>query len=219
VKSPTLRNLTLKPIFAHNGFFASLDDLLAFYNREGPTSPSVGFTTGTGPGNRLTNAEMDEVRAFFAALTDPRLVPLQPPFDRPDLYSERVPFQSNEPATHPGTPPPSSDVTPDIIVNAPALTGDAHWKIGVRDAPPDAPAILYFTLQPLLPPSAGPFYLTGPGLRQHLTSTDPDGFSTYLIPPLSLALAGATFRAQWAIFDPDLASAAYSNPGEVRVHW
>jgi len=224
VKTPTLRNLTLKPIFAHNGFFDDLANLIDFYNRGGPTVPSIFFNSGSGPGGRLTPTEVGEVLAFFEALVDPRLVPafpgapLPPPFDHPDLHSQRVPFQSNEPSTHPGTPPPGGGPVPDIIVNAPALTADAHWKIGVRDAPGSATAVLGLSPDPLLPPGSG-WYLTGPGQQLFVTSTDPKGFATVHLPPLPSSLGGTTFRAQWRVFADDTTRPALSNPGEVLVHW
>ena len=112
IRTPSLRNLPLRRTLAHNGFFADFDDLLEFYNGQGATVPTFRFVS-LNPGQvTLSDPELADVRAFFDELVDPRLIPAAPgaqlpaPFWRPDLYSDRVVFESNtSPTPTPGRPP------------------------------------------------------------------------------------------------------------------
>jgi cytochrome c peroxidase len=82
-KTPTLRNVALTPPYFHNGGQATLQQVMAFYNRGGDfnninKSPDV---TPLG----LTLAEQDALVAFMQSLTDERVRCSRAPFDHPEL--------------------------------------------------------------------------------------------------------------------------------------
>ncbi len=113
-KIPTLRNVALTAPYFHNGGEATLEDVIDFYFRGGnfrtfdPVNnhPIIGFSadrtqespiTGLGvlrgdllnSGPGLDDADKANLVAFLKALTDPRVVKRQAPFDGPQLF---VPF-------------------------------------------------------------------------------------------------------------------------------
>ena len=224
VKTPSLRNVLLKPSLTHNGFFTNIDDLLAFYNAENGFNPTFPFTTGSLPQGRLNANEKLEVKAFFRALTDPRLISssvtgsLNPPFDRPDLYSERFPMSAIELPGYHGTPPPGSLRPPDIIADPPLLASGDHFKIGVRDAPVNEAALLLISPNPLpIPIPAGPLMLNTSGLITFATSTDVDGFATFINTSMVGLLPGQVFSAQWIVRHSPSGGSAFSNAAEFVV--
>ncbi len=82
-KVPTLRNLTLTAPYGHNGYFATLKDIVHFYNtRDVPAAnwpaPEVGQNVNvTELGNLgLTKAEESDLVAFLKTLTDRVIVPI-----------------------------------------------------------------------------------------------------------------------------------------------
>lgn len=89
-KTPGLRNSLLTGPYFHNGGMATLRQVVQFYNRGGnfcsfnlkdldPNIKPLG----------LTDQQEEELVAFLASLTDPRVVYRQAPFDHPEL---RVPI-------------------------------------------------------------------------------------------------------------------------------
>lgn len=228
VKTPTLRNLPLHKRFAHNGFFTSFAQVLDFYDRRipglNPTFPFDG--NGPAPGvPQLTPTQRGEVEKFFDSLVDPRLVPSSPgaplpsPFDHPDLYLDRVPFASNEPATHNGTPAVPGGLVPDVIAHIPQIARDPNFKLGVRDAPASALARVRFVAQPLpIPAPPGPLKLNPAGMVTVTLSTDASGFATvFSVPPLLSTSTSNVVSAQWEIVDPATGNSAWSNAAEWTV--
>lgn len=224
-KTPSLRNLKLQPRFAHNGFFTSLALLLDFYDRRIPGAiPTFPFDgNGAAPGiPQLTPAQRLNVEAFLDSLVDPRLIPaapgapLAPPFDHPDLYSQRVPFGSNEPATHGGTPAVPGGPIPDIIAHVPQMIGDPNMKLGVREAPANSPvARLHISRHPLpaIPP-VGPLKLNPAGMVTLTTTTDVNGFGTRFLTPAPATAATLVVSAQWEVIDPVSGNSAWSNAAQ-----
>jgi cytochrome c peroxidase len=95
-KVPTLRNVALTPPYMHNGGFASLEQVIAFYNRGGNRRNSgCGDTSGFGSNcsnldveitNRSFNQQdVTDLVAFLKALTDDRVACHAGPFDHPAL--------------------------------------------------------------------------------------------------------------------------------------
>ena len=193
VKTPTLRNLGLRKRFFHNGQMDDFDEVMAFYNNELPGSfASFGFSP------KLTEAELAEVKDFLVnALTDPRGAAAEPPFDRPDLYSERVPFESNEFGS--GTPG-TGGLRPEILANSPALVGSPHFKVGVGRGLPGAPAVLRINL---LLADDGPLESSLALSTQEVAVLNDQGIGTVKISlPLDPDLIGLRLRVRWAISDP-----------------
>ena len=102
-KTPTLRNIALTQPYFHNGSQFTLEQVVEFYNRGGdrrgpddndttglvaPDAPNGG-TTNVHPTMTplaLSSAEQSDLVAFLRdALTDPRVVCEQAPFDHPSL--------------------------------------------------------------------------------------------------------------------------------------
>lgn len=225
VKTPTLRNITLHPRLAHNGFFTTFAQIIQFYNRELPgLIPTFPFDGNPlVPGNQqLSTAQKADVVAFFQALVDPRLIPafpgaqLPPPFDHPDLYAQRVPLGSNEPATHPGTPAVPGGPIPDIIAHSP-LYNTTEFKVGVRNAPASSPAAIIGISPNALPIPAppGPIMLNPAGLITVVTTTDASGFGTFFAGAFPPVLAGMPFSFQWGVVDPVSGAIAFSNAAEL----
>jgi cytochrome c peroxidase len=73
-KVPTLRNVAVTGPYTHNGSFASLRELVRFYNARdlgGWPAPEVPYNVSTQLGNLgMTDAEVDAVVAFLGTLTD-----------------------------------------------------------------------------------------------------------------------------------------------------
>jgi len=232
VKTPTLRNVLLRPRWSHNGFFTDFNTLLSFYNGTlAGTNPAFPFTSGTGPGGRLTTSELADVMSFFQALTDPRLVPATPgaplgsPFWHPDLYSERHPFGSTESPLHPGTPPPGG-LTPDLILHVPLLSADSNFNIGLRDAPANATlgviglspgGLPAAPVPPLMLNPAGLIVLNLRVIPATGTVTDAAGFATLHFPPLGSIPGGFVVSVQGVVLDPVSGQFAWSNAGQLTV--
>jgi cytochrome c peroxidase len=95
-KVPSLRNVALTPPYMHNGGFASLEQVIAFYNRGGNRqNAGCGDTTGFGTNcsnldveitNRSFNQQdVSDLVAFLKSLTDNRVACHAGPFDHPAL--------------------------------------------------------------------------------------------------------------------------------------
>jgi len=83
-KAPSLRNVEFTGPYFHNGSQGTLDQVLAFYARNGDFQDGVNL--GPGIGNiRLTGAEQASVVAFLKALSDDRVRYQKAPFDHPSL--------------------------------------------------------------------------------------------------------------------------------------
>jgi cytochrome c peroxidase len=95
-KVPSLRNVALTPPYMHNGGFASLEQVIAFYNRGGNRqNAGCGDTSGFGTNcsnldveitNRSFNQQdVSDLVAFLKSLTDNRVACHAGPFDHPAL--------------------------------------------------------------------------------------------------------------------------------------
>jgi cytochrome c peroxidase len=73
-KTPSLRNVAVRPRFMHDGRFATLDDVVAFYDsgiQDNPRlDPLLRAADGTPKRLGLTSAERDALVAFLGTLTD-----------------------------------------------------------------------------------------------------------------------------------------------------
>ena len=72
-KTPSLRNIAVTAPYMHNGKFATLDEVIDFYNDTKKVVPDAANTDSllTQPLN-LTNQEKDDLKAFLVSLTDKR---------------------------------------------------------------------------------------------------------------------------------------------------
>lgn len=69
-RTPTLRNVALRPAYMHDGIFSTLRDVIAFY--AGRPIAGERLDPSVRPAN-LTDAEQQDLLAFLESLTDPRV--------------------------------------------------------------------------------------------------------------------------------------------------
>ena len=71
-KTPTVRNVVLTAPYMHNGVYATLDEVVDFYNRGGGAGIGINLEHQTLPPEplNLTQQEMDDLVAFMETLTD-----------------------------------------------------------------------------------------------------------------------------------------------------
>ena len=83
-KTPTLRNIDLTGPYMHNGGEATLEDVVAFYNRGGNFYNSEQHPDISSLG--LSDVEQSQLVSFMQALTDDRVRFQRAPFDHPQLF-------------------------------------------------------------------------------------------------------------------------------------
>jgi cytochrome c peroxidase len=129
-RTPSLRNVGLRGPYFHNGRLATLEDVVAFYNRGGDfDAPNINHNLIRPLG--LNPQQQSDLVAFLRnALTDPRVLAGTAPFDRPTLYSEsnRVPAITGN-----GTQGSGGNI-PQATAIEPALAGNPNFTVGVTNS-------------------------------------------------------------------------------------
>ncbi|WP_299679538.1 cytochrome c peroxidase [uncultured Dokdonia sp.] len=76
-KTPTLRNIALTAPYMHNGVFATLEEVMDFYNKGGGAGQGMNISHQTLAPDplELTNEEIDAIIDFMEALTDEEFKP------------------------------------------------------------------------------------------------------------------------------------------------
>ena len=203
-KTPNLRNVELHGPYMHNGRFATLEDVVAFYDRGGdfPNQPNVDSIMR--PLN-LTPTQRSQIAAFMRRpLTDQRVAQELPPFDRPHLYTEssRVPVVSGTGRAGAG------GFTPNPIAIEPPIVGNPSFTIGISSAIGASPAVLVInSTDPGVGtsiPTTGSFarvevMLSGAGPGNGIGSAN-------LSIPNNPALVGQTFYGRWYVTDATAAN-------------
>lgn len=96
-KTPTLRNIALTAPYMHNGVYASLEEVIDFYNRGGGQGLGFDLPTQTLPADQLelSRNEKESLLAFMQTLTDttglthiPKVLPTFP--DKVSLNKRKV---------------------------------------------------------------------------------------------------------------------------------
>jgi len=207
MKTPSLRNVGLRSGLFHNGRFATLEDVIAFYNRGGdftePNKPPVIRPLG------LTPQQQAAIAAFLrGALTDRRVRDREFPFDRPSLYSEAEMVPVVQGSGEPG----SGGVTPAVVAIEPPLAGNPSFTVGVLGALGGGPAVL--VIDDAEPPLGAGIPASGSFARVEVTL---DGAgpaagsgSVSLAIPADAALVGRTFHGRWYVADPGAADGVAS---------
>ncbi len=199
-KTPTLRNLSLRPRFMHNGMFQTIEQVFDFYAHRNGQIP---FTDNLDPLIQSPIAfppmQQSHLTDFLMnALTDPRVASETFPFDRPTLNSERaVP----NPEALAGGNSGSGGIMPGIIADRPPYLGNQWFQLGVKDALGGAQAILAISTNPPVngqitaDEQVGPMILSGSGVGM--------GYGTARYPiALKPSLDGQVLYMQWIIDDP-----------------
>jgi cytochrome c peroxidase len=123
-KTPNLRNVALHAPYMHNGRFATLEEVVDFYNRGGDfDAPNMDIDP-----LGLSNQQKADLVAFLKRpLTDARVANELPPFDRPKLYSEspRVPVITGTGRAG------SGGITPKVTAVEPPYAGNLNFTVGV----------------------------------------------------------------------------------------
>ena len=137
MRTPSLRNVALRAPYMHNGEFATLAEVVDFYDRGGDfDAPNKNPLIV--PLN-LTPQEKTALLAFLSgALTDPRVAGETAPFDRPRLYSEsdEVPFVEGAGVNGEG------GIEPQVVALEPPFAGNPGCTVGVWAALGGATAVL-----------------------------------------------------------------------------
>lgn len=115
MRTPSLRNVALRGSLMHNGRFATLEQVVEFYNRGGDfAAPNKDVRVR--PRN-LTTPQKTALLAFLRRpLTDPRVAAETGPFERPRLHSE-------------------SSRVPQIVGSGRSGTGGATPRLGAIEPP------------------------------------------------------------------------------------
>jgi hypothetical protein len=206
MKVPSLRNVELRAPYFHNGEMATLEDVIAFYNRggdfNGPNKDPNILPLGLSPQQRA------DLAAFLRRpLTDPRVPLEQAPFDHPAL-SAGTP-RSPQPFGH-GTAGSDGSV-PRIVAPEPPFVGSPRFTVALDGAVPGKGAVLAFSEFGV--PAGAPFYgttsyldMTQPLLVRRLGSLAGSGVgggfgSGSIAIPNDPLLIGRTFYAQVFVLD------------------
>jgi cytochrome c peroxidase len=196
-RTPSLRNVALRSPYFHNGHFATLEEVVEFYNRGGDfDAPNINHNL-IRPLN-LSTQQKSDLAAFLRALTDPRVATGLAPFNRPLLYSEtsRVPRVSGS-----GTAGSGGNV-PQVTAIEPPIIGNPSFTVGVSNGLGSAAAVLAIDDHDPgtgAPPASTSFtrstiQLSGGGAGQ--------GFGSLSLQiPNDTSLLGRTFYGRWYVAD------------------
>ncbi len=175
--TPGLRGVGERAPYMHNGRFATLEEVVEFYNRGGDFN-----APHKDPRIRVRNWTPTQKAALLAfmrrPLTDPRVAAEVPPFDRPTLYTESkyVPQVSGV-----GRAGGGGNV-PQLTALEPPLLGNANFTVVLSLAPGGANGVLVISSEdpglPLSPPTGDfanlAFTLGGSGAAAGHTSVQVD---------------------------------------------
>jgi cytochrome c peroxidase len=208
-RTPSLRNVALRPAYMHDGRFTTLEDVVDFYDRGGDfTAPNL--APGIRPLN-LTPGQKAALLAFLRRpLTDPRVASGAAPFDRPTLYTE----SALVPEVLTGGVPVGGGAPPIPVAIEPPVVGNDRFTIGVHGAPAGAEAVLVIDAsEPAAGdgmPASGSFARLSTVLG---TADSGGGFgSATLAIPEDAALVGQTLYGRWYVTDPGAAGGVASSP-------
>ncbi len=196
---PALRNVGLRSSFMHNGRFATLEEVVEFYNRGGDFPNEPNFASQfIQPRNLTTQQKADLVAFLRNALTDARVRDELPPFDRPRLYAEsnRVPQITGTGVAG------SGGVIPQAIAVEPPVAGNDSFTVAVSNALGNAQAVLVIDRNE---PGTNSIPASGSFTRRTINlqgSGSGNGYGSISIAiPDNAALIGQTFFGRWYITD------------------
>lgn len=209
-KVPSLRNVSTRDRFMHNGQLATLGEVFDFYARR---NGQVSF-----PGNRdplldnpivfPANQQIAIEDFLMNGLTDPRVANETFPFDRPLMYSE---LALDNPLLISGGIGGSGGIVPQMVALSPPNLGNTEFKVGIDGALGAAQAWVVVSSSPpvkgFLPEDEllGPIALEGSGAGE--------GFGTMQYPiPDIVALDGQIKYMQWIVADAQAPNGLSASP-------
>ena len=198
-RTPSLRNVGLRGPYFHDGHFATLEDVVDFYNRGGDfNAPNIDHNLIRPLG--LSPQQKSDLVAFLrGALTDPRVAAATAPFDRPALYSE-----SNHVPQIIGTGAAGSGGNvPQVFAIEPPMVGNPSFTVGVSNALGAAQAVLVIDGND---PGAGPNVPATGSFARVATNLSGSGAgqgygSVSLAIPNTPSIVGSTFYGRWYVTD------------------
>jgi len=209
MRTPSLRNVALRPSFMHDGRFHTLAEVVDFYDRGGDFD-APNKDPRIVPLN-LTPQQKAALVAFLnRPLIDPRVAAETAPFDRPTLYTE----SGLAPQILAGGVNGGSGHAPLPVAYEPSMLGNPRFTVGVSGALGSAEATLVIDAAE---PPVGPVVPAG-GSFAHRTLTlqgsGPDaGYgSVTLAIPDDPALRGQILYGRWYVADPGAAGGVASSP-------
>lgn len=214
-KVPTLRNVALHSSFMHNGTFATLQQVFAFYDRAPGTVQFADNQDPVMPTVRIPPPDGGPIQDFLTnALVDPRVRNETFPFDRPTLFSQRA---TDVPTIIGGGLAGTGGIIPTIIANSPPMIGSADFRIGLDRALGGAAARLLVSTSP---PVGGRITPTMTFDNKVAAGTGAgNGIATnHWALSGSGLVAGQTMYAQWEVTDAAAAGGkAYSTVAQFRL--
>lgn len=199
-RTPSLRNVGLRGPYFHNGRFATLEEVIDFYNRGGDfDAPNINHNLIRPLG--LSPQQRSDLVAFLrGALTDPRVAAGAAPFDRPILFSESARVPQITGAGSAGT----GGNVPQMTANEPPLLGNSNFTVGISNARGGAQAVLVIDSND---PGTGSTIPASGSLARITIQLDGSGAgqgwgSASVAIPNTQAIAGATFFGRWYVSDP-----------------
>ncbi len=199
-KTPTLRNVELRGSLMHNGRFATLEEVVEFYNRGGDFDASNINRGLVRPLNLTAQQKADLVAFLKRPLTDVRVRDELPPFDRPRLYTESNRVPSFDGTGRAGT----SGITPQLTANEPALAGNPSFTVGVSNAFGNTQSVLVIDSND---PGVGTSIPASGSFARVEIGTSANGFASASLPiPNDESLIGRTFYGRWYVSDPAAAN-------------
>lgn len=204
-RTPNLRNVELHAPYMHNGRFATLEEVVDFYDRGGDFQEAPNFENGIIRVLNLTSYEKQALVAFMKRpMTDLRVKNELPPFNRPKLYTEsnRVPQITGSGRAGSGA------FVPEITAIAPPLVGNPQFTVSVSKALGNTQSVLVIGDAD---PGIGASIPTSGSLARVAVNTQNTGAgngwaSVSVAIPNSAAFQNRTFYGRWYVTDPQAAS-------------
>ncbi len=210
-KVPSLRNVGLRSSFMHNGRLATLEDVVAFYNRGGDFPNEPNFNANLIRPRGLNPTQQAELAAFLRnSLTDDRVRNALPPFDAPRPYAEtnRVPVITGTGLAGSGSFIPQPTAIEPPLVGNPSFTvavsrtlGNTTVVLVVDENDPGATTTI---------PATGSFARLS--MTTQGTGAGNGSASVSLSIPNNPALVGKTFFGRWYVTDAGAAGGVAVSP-------
>lgn len=198
MRTPSLRNVQMRPPYMHNGRFPDLESVVDFYDRGGDFD-----APNKDPQVRPLNLTPEDKAALLAflkrPLNDKRLAKEDFPFDRPKLYTEsgRVPVIQGSGQAGTGGQVPMA------VALEPAMLGNTV-TFGVQNGRGGAPArlVIHSSDPGMTMPGTGSFALVNTTLGG-TSGTAGAGFASVRVTvPNTASLADREFYGRWYVTDP-----------------
>ncbi len=207
-RTPSLRNVEHRAPYMHNGRFATLDDVVAFYNRGGDFN-APNKDPRVRPRGLSPQQQADLVAFLKRPLTDPRVAAGTGQFNRPTLYTEsnRVPQIFGTGTTGAG------NLVPQATAIEPPIVGNPSFTVGVSNALGGANAVLVINSAD---PGTGAIPASGSFARVNVQLSgngNGAGYGSVSLPiPNNPALINQTFFGRWYISDANGANGTAISP-------